>query len=134
MNEHIIGIDVGDVRVGVAISDTMGIAPTPYAILDRAQGRAEKKILELIKELNVSLIVIGLPNDADGNSTTQSEKTKRFAERLSRRTTVPIKFQDEYLSSKEAEERMHKAKIQNAHLDDFAAMIILEDYFLNKTE
>jgi len=130
----ILALDVGDRRVGVAVSDLSQRTSRPLAALKRASGEAERGILELIEQLSPVCIVVGVPLNQKGDPTSQSEKTLRFCRRLEKRVSVPIVQVDEYLSSDEAKQRL---KIEGVRVDElrktgvidsYAASIILERY------
>jgi putative Holliday junction resolvase len=125
-NTRLLGIDVGSVRVGLALALDNRISP--LEICKKSQGAAERKILRTIEELNIQALVIGLPLSEDNSESLQCQTVKAFAQRLSKRTDVPIMFQDEYLSSAEAQERASRHKDNTRHIDDIAACIILERY------
>lgn len=126
---RLLGIDVGTVRVGLAIAQDGHIAP--LEITKKSQGSAERKILRIIKELDIQTLVIGLPLSDDNSESPQCESVRAFAHRLSKRTSVPIVFQDEYLSSAEAHERSFRQRNSAKYIDDIAACIILERYLEN---
>ena len=96
-SSRLLGIDVGRVRVGVAKS-ILGII-APLVVLDRAQSKAEKEILRLASSESIDGIVIGLPLSDDGSENQQCLDIYAFVNRLKKRTTIPIVFQDEFLSS-----------------------------------
>jgi putative Holliday junction resolvase len=102
-----IALDVGTVRVGVARS-ILGIV-YPLIVLDRAQSRAEKEILALISRYKIDGIVVGLPLSDDSSENKQCLDVRTFANRLKKRTPVPIVYQDEYLSSLESDGHDAKA-------------------------
>jgi putative Holliday junction resolvase len=102
-----IAIDVGTVRVGIARS-ILGIV-CPIMVLDRAQSRAEKEILALIVREKIDGIIIGLPLSEDGSENKQCIDVRSFANRLMKRTPIPIVFQDEYLTSLESDGHDAKA-------------------------
>lgn len=95
-----IALDIGRVRIGVARS-ILGIV-YPLMVLERAQSRAEKEILGLISRENIDGIVVGMPLSADGTENKQCLDVRSFTNRLKKRTSLPIVFQDEYLSSVES--------------------------------
>lgn len=135
----ILGLDVGDVRIGVALGDRNTSVSTPLCSFFRKKGQAEREILALITQHQISAIIIGLPLDSDGRETEQCEPIHNVARRLGRRTEVPIEFIDESHSTFEAKQRYlntatgKKKNLQYAKqeglLDALAASIILEQYF-----
>ncbi len=127
-------LDVGNIRVGVALSDTSGAITAPYPILRRHPELALKQaILRLAKEEHVVKIIVGLPLHEDGSSSEQSEITERFSERLADFVKpLPIELWNEFGSTQDAkytlqemgEPRKNWAKL----LDSVAASIILQNY------
>jgi len=129
MGMAIIGIDVGSVRVGVAIADPSVRIAFPVGVWPRAQAQAERKILELITERNALLLVVGVPLDADGKPTKTCENVDAFVRRLAKRTSIKIEYVDEAFTSLEASERLSEASSGTQHVDAIAACLILERYF-----
>ena len=131
---RILGIDVGEKRVGVAISDAAGIMASPYGFLDRAS--ALDKLLDIIREEKVGEIVVGMPRLHNGKLGSQASDVNDFVIELQQKTNLPIGFENEILTSHEAKRRLAEAsggKIpQKGEIDAMAAAIILEDY-LNRS-
>jgi putative Holliday junction resolvase len=128
-----LGLDVGDKRIGVAVSDPDQILATPLTTVIRDNDdSAIKTIVELVNKYEVQKIIIGFPYSLNGNVGQQAEKTKVFAEKLSQYTKVAIEFRDERLSSaavdrlfREAGVKMQRRKEQR---DAAAATFILQGY------
>lgn len=129
----VIGLDIGDKRIGVATGDSVVAIAFPREILERRGGEAEAKLLEMIKKEGVSLVIVGLPLDARGGETPQCAKVRRFCERLTKRVSIDIKFVDEHLSSEDAKQRLSEIGSSTARsktgVDAAAAAIILQSYF-----
>jgi len=131
----ILGLDVGDKRVGIAIGESESKLATPYGAVDRAKGKAEIEILALCKERNISKIVAGLPLDYEGRLTEQALKIQSFCRRLSRRAPLEIVFVDETLTTESAKQRLEmsvkktRELRQKGVLDAVSASIILEVFF-----
>ena len=125
--KHILALDVGTVRIGTAIADTMIRIPVPKGAID-VDGTEFKSIAELIVGNSIDLIVIGYPRNQSGDTTAQTEYVERFADKLD--TSVEIAFQDESLTSVMAEQRIvsRGGKYTKGDIDAEAAVIILEDY------
>jgi putative holliday junction resolvase len=131
----LLGLDIGDVRVGVALADSrVGIAE-PHETLDRGKRNAEKEILSLITNHNIEIVVAGLPLDAEGNKTAQCEKVENFCKRLLRRASFTLHYVDEHLTTVEAEQQLissGRAAAKRARhkgvLDAVSASIILQTY------
>lgn len=137
------GLDVGDARVGVAISDELGITAQPHSTLKRSSGDKSllKQIHGILEELSIKKVIVGLPLGLDGNETEQTKKTRAFAQLLeqsllSAGLAVEIDFQDERLSSVEAERILQDKKLRNsdrrAAVDRMAASILLRSYLESK--
>jgi putative Holliday junction resolvase len=127
----ILSLDVGDVRVGLAVMDDTVKLPLPLGFVGRAQGEAERHILTLCQERNVAKIIIGLPLSENGSENDQSLKVRNFARRLAQRTDVELEFIDEYYSSEEALERLREQGVSRpevGRVDALAATILLERY------
>lgn len=128
-----LGLDIGDKRIGVAISDPEEILASPLATITRDDDdKAIDAILELVAEYGAQRIVVGLPYSLDGNIGRQASKVMAFVEKLSGCTEVNVETQDERLSSVaakrllvEAGTKKHKARLQ---LDAAAAAFILQGY------
>lgn len=128
-----LGIDYGTKRVGLALSDGLGLLAHPYATLDKTlRKRLFADLLEIISREKVGAVVLGLPLDLDGRETQTSRQVRNFAASLARRVDIPIHFQNEAFSSSAAEDQLRESgrrggKIRSA-LDQQAAVIILTDY------
>ena len=124
----IIGLDVGDVRVGVALLSLAVGIPLPHNTFLRAKGQAEREIVKLCKDRNVNMLVVGLPLSEDGSENLQCEKIRNFIRRLQNRIGVTVEYVDEYLSSDEAQQRLQMLRFDAEKIDAQAAAIILERY------
>lgn len=132
----IIGIDVGDVRVGVALATLSDSVVVPYDCFLRANGEAEERILTLAKERGVQTLVIGLPLNEDGTENEQCQKVRNFCRRIERRAALSIQFVDEYGTSCEAAEKLAQARssgkrlggAEKGRIDALSAALILQSY------
>jgi putative Holliday junction resolvase len=129
---RILALDVGKRRIGVAISDPMGVTARPLSTIDRNR-QTPAKILNMVQELGVELLVIGLPLHLNGTEGEQADDVRKFAAKLSAAgCSVPIKFIDERLTSVEAEARLSDRRgswrKKKSRIDAFAAALILEAY------
>ena len=129
---RILGIDYGDVRVGLALSDTTKLIASPFKTIKNINLKLLiSELRKIIIEKNVDSIVLGLPIGMKGQDTHQTVKVKDFANSLSI-FTIPIFFEDERLSSVEAEKSLalQKVKIRNNKemIDQRAAAIILQKF------
>jgi putative Holliday junction resolvase len=125
---HILALDIGEKRVGVAIASLKARIASPLITLpnDSSFVSSLKKIL---KSYGVSIIVAGLPRTLDGNDTDQTIKTRSFINHLEKDLKQEIITQDEALSSVRAEEQLAaRGKIfAKADIDKLAACLVLED-------
>lgn len=133
-----LGLDYGSKTVGVAVSDPGGTVVRELEIIRRDSEKRLRRtcarIEEIVSEEEVDVIVIGLPLNMDGSSGERAEKAKLFGEMVSRRTGLPVRFQDERLTTEEADEIMMRENIRDreAHVDSIAAAVILGDFLNNK--
>jgi putative Holliday junction resolvase len=136
---RVVGLDVGEKRIGVAVSDLTGTLARPVGVvqtsgLDRdAVDRASAEIARLAAEEDgVATIVVGLPRHLDGRPSDMTPRVQAFASRLGDRTTLPVHLQDERLSSHEAESllavREKDWRARKKKLDAAAAAVILQDF------
>ncbi|MBR1971170.1 MAG: Holliday junction resolvase RuvX [Clostridia bacterium] len=131
--KRIIGLDVGDVRIGIASSDLLRIIASPLETYKRkGDDRDFEYIANLVKEKDADTIVCGLPYSMDGTESEQTKKTRDFAEKLQTYTDAKIVFVDERLSSWAAEQMLldddMSRKNRKQVIDKVAASIILETY------
>lgn len=136
-----IGLDIGDKRIGVAISDSLGISLKPLPIVNRpSDSEAIQKIIEIIKENDVNYVVYGLPVTLSGEESEQTRKSINFIEKLSSHfmpnnfETCSVEFIpiDERLSSVEAGKILKDKKLKNTKrkeaIDCISAMIVLQNF------
>jgi putative Holliday junction resolvase len=126
-------LDVGHKRIGVAITDPLKVLARPLGCLVRRSLEHDlQSLLELIAEHQVSCLVLGLPQHLDGRVSPMTETIREFGRHLRQSTGVDIKWCDERLSSKEAEERMAQMKVpirdRRGLRDAYSAAIILERF------
>jgi putative Holliday junction resolvase len=136
---RIVGLDVGERRIGVAVSDPTATLARPVGVLQvRGLGRAALdavagEVARLdAEEDGVEAVVVGLPRRLDGTSTPLTLRVEAFAAGLRRRTRRTVILQDERLTSREAESRLalfeKRWRARKARLDAAAAALILQDY------
>lgn len=131
---RILGIDYGDSRIGVAVSDEGGRLAFDLCVVDASKGRkfAVSELLKLKERYHARVIVIGLPTNMDGSRGNRVAVTEKFAKAL--RELAPdleIEFEDERLTTKYADRLMlesGKHQKQKGESDKLAAMIILQGY------
>lgn len=127
-----LGIDLGDARVGVAVSDDLGMLAHPLETISVKSTPVRKRVLALATERGVGTIVVGMPRNMNGSLGPASEKAKAFIEELRRETTIPVVSWDERLSTVSAQRALQEAgrnaKNQRAVIDQVAAQIILQSW------
>lgn len=135
---RLLALDVGDRRVGVAVSDELGLIATPLTVVHR-RSKAEDfaRIARLAREQGVEGFVIGHPLDDDGRAGAQAQRVERYAAALvdalrGEGLDLPVVFWDERMSTVRAQEAMiaagRKAQDRRARIDAVAAAVILQDY------
>jgi putative holliday junction resolvase len=130
---RILGLDVGSKRIGLAISDPLGITAQGLETLHRLNKRFDFAQLEqVIREYRVAEIVIGLPLRMTGSEGTQAEKMQAFAEEISRRFRLPVHLWDERLTSAQANRLLRETdmsiKRRGEVVDQMAAVLILQSW------
>lgn len=133
---RIMAIDYGDKRIGIALTDLMQIIASPFEVYQTVNEKVDiEYICNLIKTQQVKTVVIGLPLNLDGSEGERAKKTRLFASKISEKANVKIVFQDERLTSIEADEILSNARIKPKNrknlIDKLSACIILEN-FLNE--
>ncbi len=128
---RLMGLDVGKRRIGIAVSDILGITVRPHSTLERAK-LAPDQIAKIAGELEVEKIIVGLPLHLDGTEGAQAEDVRHFVTKLTKVISLPVEFKDERLSTVEAEYRLSDRRVdwrkRKGRIDAVAAAIILEDY------
>jgi putative holliday junction resolvase len=128
-----LGLDVGDERIGVAISDESGWLARPLTILSRRPGPSSYlELVRLAEENGAGAIVVGLPLLPDGSPGKQVRSTEAYVRGLKAHTSLPITYWDERYTTAEAREVTREGSRPRARdrrrVDDVAAALILQDY------
>ena len=128
-----LGLDVGDVRIGVALSDETGTLASGLPTLVRVGPRKDvRAVAALVRDREVGEVVVGLPRRLDGSLGPQAEKVLAFVASLKASLRVPVVTWDERLTTVEAErilrEKGATAKERKASVDRIAALLILQGY------
>lgn len=141
-NKYVMGrvmaLDVGDVRIGVAVSDLMGIIANPLETYTRKGDVAKDAIYiaNLAKQHEVDLFVSGLPLGLNGKENEQTQKTRAFIEELQKHTEIPVRFMDERFTTLSAERVLIEGNVRRENrkkvIDKVAATIILQNYLDSK--
>ncbi len=130
---RIMALDVGDKRIGVAMSDSEGLLASPLMTVARlSDAGAIDDICRLVSEYEVGCVVVGLPYSLDGGIGTQAEKVCAFVQKLSQRLQIDIKMRDERLSTAAADRLLSEAGVKKGRKrsirDAAAAAFILQGY------
>ena len=133
MITRILALDIGDKRIGVALSDPGEVLSSPLTIISRSHGEPDiAAIVDLVHRNSVGKIVVGLPRSLDGSLGTQAKAVGAFAQELAGRVEVPVEFRDERLTTVSARRLMRAARAgrrRRGEKDDaVAAAIILQGY------
>ena len=128
-----LGLDIGDKRIGVALSDPEGILASPFTIINRKDERLDiEAITNIISQHQVKQIIVGLPRSMDGSIGKQAEKVQAFTQKLCEHTDVSVQFRDERLTTVAAK-RLRQAVTTKKTREKFrhdaiAAALILQGF------
>src|SRR3954464_15539417 len=130
---RIMGLDVGDKTIGIAISDSLLLTAQGKATLQRKDiDSAIRHLRALVEEFDVHRIIIGNPLHMDGNPSRQGAKVMKFGRKLEKELQIPVVYWDERLTSVAAEEHLAEMGLnwreRKKHVDKIAAMFILQSY------
>ena len=130
---RIMGLDIGDKTIGVAVSDLMGMTAQGIKTIKRTSKKNDiEEIKQIIKEKQVNLIVSGLPKNMNGTVGPQGEKVQKFCELIKEETGLEIEFWDERLTTVAAEKTLITADVSRNKrknvIDMMAAVLILQGY------
>lgn len=133
LDGRIMGLDVGDKTIGVAVSDLMGLTAQGVKTVKRVGKKKDIEELKvIIKERQVNKIVSGLPKNMNGTLGPQGEKVIKFCELLEEETGIKIEYWDERLSTVAAERTLIQGNVRRENrksvIDMVAAVIILQGY------
>lgn len=133
LKDRIMGLDVGDKTIGVAVSDLMGLTAQPIITVRRVGKKKDiEELKKIIKEKDVKKIVSGLPKNMNGTLGPQGEKVIKFCELLEEETGLKVEYWDERLSTVAAERSLIEGDISRQKrkkvVDMLAAVIILQGY------
>lgn len=127
------GLDVGDKRIGVAVSDGLDLTAQPLAVINRRAAAADvAAIMDSLKDYEVRGFVVGLPLLPSGDEGEQASRVRNFCQTLEDGSSLPIFFQDERLTSRQSERLLidagMKRKKRRGVIDKVAAVLILQSY------
>jgi putative holliday junction resolvase len=133
---RILGLDVGDKRIGIALSDPLGITAGGLETIDRINIEKDvSRIAQIAHRHQAAQIVIGLPLNMDGSSGSQAEKVKSFGRKLARVTGLPLVYEDERLTTISAIRTLTVQGVrtgENKHLVDRQAAAVILQKFLDR--
>jgi putative Holliday junction resolvase len=129
---RLLGLDIGERRIGVAVSDPTQTVARPLTTIVRASRQEDFEAVEgLVQKHEAEGIIVGLPISLDGTEGPQARQTRRYAERLSAAVSVPIEYWDERYSSATAAEILQsrgRGRHTRGEIDATAAAVILQSY------
>lgn len=127
-----IGLDIGERRVGVAVSDPSGAVATPLKVLTGPLSADISPLRRIVEDYEPELLVIGLPVSLDGTEGPQAQRVRAEADRIGALLGLPVEFQDERFSSREAERVMAESGMnerqRRGSVDMVAASFLLQTY------
>jgi len=128
VTKHVMALDVGERRIGVALASLDAQLPSPHGVIDPLEVPAA--VVRLIDTYNVTALIIGLPRGLEGQETAQTKAVRQFKDKLTETIDIPCYFQDEALTSIEAKTELEerKARYTKEAVDALAATFILRDW------
>lgn len=137
LDKRLLALDIGEVRIGVALSDPSGVLASPYEVLQRKPGQkgtqaALREIAALVRDLGVGEVVVGQPRRTDGKPSAQEARVREFADLLQKEISATIVFVDERFTTRQATNVLLDADVSRAGrksvVDKVAAAILLQQY------
>ncbi len=135
--QRCLALDVGEVRIGVAVSDPLGMIASPHSVIERKPGAkgtaaAIRQVVELVEMMDVGTIVVGQPLRTDGKPSAQADRVNEFVATLRQQANVEIVFVDERFSTRQATNALLEGDVSRAgrkqRVDKVAAAILLQQY------
>ncbi len=133
VKDRIMAVDYGLKRIGLALSDPLGITAQGLGVLNRRGKKSDiHELAQLIREHEVVTVLIGLPLNMNGSAGTLYDEVKKFGKSLEAATGAPILFRDERLTTVQAERMLIKSDVSRKKrskvIDKIAAQLILQNY------
>jgi putative Holliday junction resolvase len=130
---RVLGLDVGDRRIGIALSDALGLTAQPVATVERRASRGDIDAIQaLVERHRVEQVVVGLPLTLRGEQGPQAKKVVAFAERLRQRLAIPVRLLDERLTTMQGARSLLEAGASRRRrrrvIDQVAAQLILQQF------
>ncbi len=137
---RVLGVDYGERRIGLAVSDPTGTIAQPLPTLTRRAGKRPpvQAIADLAREWQVEALVVGLPLTLDGDDSDWTRETRAFGEKLAQRTGLPLHFVDERMTSVRAERAVRSLGLRRTEREDktrvdAAAAVLILQAFLDRS-
>ena len=126
-----LALDLGTVRIGVALSDPLGLTAQPLTVLKASNIKNDiTQIGRLVDEHKVTRVIMGLPLNMNGTESTQTQKVRNFTSKLAEHLNIPIFYADERLTTKQAERAMIEGNVRRekrrGKIDKVAAALLLQ--------
>ncbi|HEV2073885.1 MAG TPA: Holliday junction resolvase RuvX [Thermomicrobiales bacterium] len=135
MGERLLGLDIGGRRIGVAVSDEMGMIASPVAMIAR-QSDVAGQLKELVARYNAAKLIAGLPVGLSGREGPQAAEVRAYTDALALEVGVPVEYWDERLSTSIAEQSLiaqgTRRNKRKERVDAVAAAVILQSYLENQ--
>lgn len=129
---RILGLDPGERRIGVAVSDATGTIATPHSVIDRRHADMADAIRRLVDEYEIELIVVGLPVSLSGEEGPSAQAARALAESVAEATDLPVALQDERFTTVTAEDALIEGGVRSSERrevrDKVAAAVMLQGY------
>lgn len=134
--KRLMGIDPGEKRIGISISDPSGTISRPLCTINNiSYAESAQKIVELCARYEIGKIILGLSRDEDGEVTFSGRKALRLADAIRKLIEIPVEYWDEEGTTKMAQKSRQllgvRRKDRRGHLDDVAACVLLQSYIDN---
>lgn len=138
MKGRILAVDPGEKRIGIALSDPSATLAAPLAVIHHVQMAEDcQKIIQIATENEAVLIIVGQALGSEGEETRQVRHAKKILDTLSALSSIPVELWDESSSTREARQVSiamgAKKKNRSGHMDDRAAVMILQSYLDSKS-
>lgn len=131
MQKKIMALDYGSKRIGIAVSDALGLCAHPRDYIDN-NSKAFENIIKLAEQENIHILLFGIPKRLSGENSLMQEEIERFMHNLQKKTALVMQTWDERLTSAQAEKFMISADVKRkkrkASIDSMAATILLQSY------
>jgi putative Holliday junction resolvase len=133
---RVLGLDHGERRIGVALSDATGTIATPHSVIDRRGGDVVETLRLLVTEYAVEFVVVGLPLQLSGEEGASARSARAFADKIAEATGLPVSLHDERFTTVTAEEALIEGGVRRRERrevrDKVAAAVMLQGYLDRK--